>query len=384
MKPRILIIQTFYPEFLKDVYAANPCLNELSFEEQNARLFDSAFGTGDAYSHGLRLIGCEATEVVCNADHAQAKWAEHRGLSSCENIHERRRRIVAAQIEALCPEVLYVFEWCPLGDEFIRWAGTQVPLVVGEIASPLPIDRTYRGYDLMISSWPPFVDHFRRQGMAAEHVRLGFDRRILKRLDDEPPRYPVTFVGGFAPSHPDRISWLESLLQEVDIDIFCYGLERTRPDSPIRSHYRGQVWGWEMYRTLRRSRITLNRHARLEVDGVANTEWCNNMRMYEATGVGTCLLTEWRPHLHELFEPDREVLTYRDDRECIEKIEYFLSHEEERATVARAGQLRTLQEHLYTQRMEELLDIFVGRLRARRRDSLAHHRDSKSSEHVPA
>ncbi len=358
MQPKVLIVQTFYPEFLKDIYAAEPGLADLDFEAQAARLFGSAFGTGDAYSHGLRALGCEAVEVICNADAAQAKWAKEHDLALRGNIHDQRRQIIAAQIDDFRPDVLYVFEWCPLGDRFVAEMRSRAHLIVGEIASPLPPDRTFRGYDLMISSWPPIVEYFRGEGMASEHVRLGFDRRILDRLPRESPRYAVSFVGGFAPSHPDRIPWLEELLREVEVDVFCYGLERTRPDSPIRRHYRGQAWGWSMYQTLQQSRITLNRHARLDVRGSVNTQWANNMRLYEATGVGTCLLTEQRPHLHELFEPDREVVTYRDTAECIEKIGYYLAHEEERAAVARAGQQRTLREHLYTDRMGELLDIF--------------------------
>jgi hypothetical protein len=80
MQPKVLIVQTFYPEFLKDIYAAEAGLAELDFEAQCTRLFGSAFGTGDAYSHGLRALGCEAAEVICNADAAQAKWAEENGL----------------------------------------------------------------------------------------------------------------------------------------------------------------------------------------------------------------------------------------------------------------------------------------------------------------
>jgi spore maturation protein CgeB len=139
-----------------------------------------------------------------------------------------------------------------------------------------------------------------------------------------------------------------------------------------------------MYRTLRQSRITLNRHARLEVGGTVNRDWCNNMRMYEATGVGTCLLTEWRPRLHELFEPEREIVTYRDDRKCVEKIRYYLAHEEERAAIARAGQERTLREHLYTDRMRELLDIFRRNLGRKRGDSSFLPRKTEITQTTPA
>jgi hypothetical protein len=363
MSLRVFILQTFYPEFLADIYAGEPQLKDLDFETQTRRLLGSAFSTGDAYSHGLRALGCEAAEVICNADAAQSQWAAEHDIILDEYIHDRRRRIIAAQVDDFHPDVVYVFEWCPLGDGFLADLQGRVKLLVGEIASPLPSDRTFAAYDLMLSSWPPMVEHFRKQGITSEYFRLGFDERILERLAPRPTSYDVTFVGGFAPSHADRIPWLEALLAEIDVDVFCYGLENAAPSSPIRPHYRGQVWGWKMYETLLQSRITLNRHARIDIRGEVSTDWSNNLRLYEATGVGACLVTEWRPHLHQLFEPDVEVVTYRDVTECGEKIRYYLTHEPERAAVARAGQQRTIREHLYSYRMDELLGLFERQLR---------------------
>jgi len=362
MTPRVLIIQTFYPEFLEDLYDREPELAGQSFENQCARLFGAAFSTSDAYSHELRSLGCETWEVICNADAAQDRWARDHAIPVEGNIHDKRRATVAAQAKQFRPDVIYIFEWSPLGDDFVACLRALGRLVVGEIASPLPEDRTFANYDLMISSWPPIVEHFRSIGIDAEHVRLGFDRRILDRLPQSEPLYDVSFVGGFAPSHPDRIAWLEEILREVPVDVFCYGLDRTSPDSPIRGQFRGQAWGWDMYRALQGSRVTLNRHARLDVRGSVNTEWVNNMRMYEASGVGTCLFTERRRYLDRLFVPDREVVTYGDTAECIEKIRYYLRHETERAAIAQAGQQRTLREHLYAHRMRELLEIFNERL----------------------
>ena len=85
--------------------------------------------------------------------------------------------------------------------------------------------------------------------------------------------------------------------------------------------------------------------------------YANNMRLFEATGVGTLLLTDWKANLAELFEPGREVIAYRTPDECAELIGYYLEHDAERDAVARAGQQRTLREHSYDQRMQELVDV---------------------------
>jgi spore maturation protein CgeB len=124
-----------------------------------------------------------------------------------------------------------------------------------------------------------------------------------------------------------------------------------RPDSPIRSRYVGPALGIEMYQILNRSKITLNHH--IDMAGC----YANNLRLYEATGVGTLLITDWKKNLHELFEPGREVVSYRSPEECIELVRYYLEHDEERQAIARAGQARTLRDHTSHQRMQSLVEI---------------------------
>ena len=81
------------------------------------------------------------------------------------------------------------------------------------------------------------------------------------------------------------------------------------------------------------------------------------MRLYETTGVGTLLITDYKDNLHTLFEPGKEVVAYSSAEECVERIQYYLKHDDEREAIARAGQQRTLREHTYYQRMQELVDI---------------------------
>jgi spore maturation protein CgeB len=113
----------------------------------------------------------------------------------------------------------------------------------------------------------------------------------------------------------------------------------------------GSAWGADMYRVLFSSKLTLNYH--IDVAG----DHANNMRLFEATGVGTLLLTDWKKDLSGLFESGKEVAAYRTPEECAELIEYYLEHEDERSAIARAGQERTLREHTYYHRMQTLVEI---------------------------
>lgn len=82
------------------------------------------------------------------------------------------------------------------------------------------------------------------------------------------------------------------------------------------------------------------------------------MRVFEGTACGALVLTDAVANgLDELFEIGREIVVYQDDRDLLEKIAYYLAHEEEREAIARAGQERTLREHMYVHRMRRLTEV---------------------------
>src|SRR5205814_10664694 len=129
----------------------------------------------------------------------------------------------------------------------------------------------------------------------------------------------------------------------------------------IRARHQGHVWGRDMYQALADAKIVFNRH--IDIAG----PWANNLRLYEATGVGSFLITDSKENLAEIFEPGVEVAAYRDGRDCLEKVDYYLRHSEEREAIARRGQERTLRDHGYLRRMEEMIAIITPYLRERRR-----------------
>jgi hypothetical protein len=114
------------------------------------------------------------------------------------------------------------------------------------------------------------------------------------------------------------------------------------------------VFGLEMLALLARSKIGLNIHG--EVAG----RFAGNMRLFETTGVGTCLVTDWKQNMAELFEPDCEVVVYSSIPDCLEKVAWLADHPTERNAIARAGQARTLRDYTYAKKAEAL-DAIIRR-----------------------
>jgi len=359
----ILILDNYYDSFLQSLYSKYQNTKQYSFEKQRDLLMFQRFGTSNAYSNDLKKLGYESQEIITNDDNLQMKWARenniftlplHRYLShGLKHLidYDWRYKIITAQIEHIKPDILYIQEGNILSDAFISKLKPLVKLVVGQVASPIPKHRSYRYYDLILTSFPHFVEHFHKKGIASEYLQLAFDERILNEVDLTKTNYDVTFVGGISKSHAQGYKLLTDISKQIPIEFFGYGKEFLDPSTPAYRHHHGEVWGLDMYKTLAQSRITINRHINVA------EKYANNMRLYEATGMGTCLITDWKENLHTIFKLDEEVVTYRSADELIEKVNYLLENDDERKKIAKTGQKRTLKDHTYENRMKELSKI---------------------------
>ena len=72
-------------------------------------------------------------------------------------------------------------------------------------------------------------------------------------------------------------------------------------------------------------------------------------------------MVDKRQLLPELFELEKELITFQDATELKEKITYYLQHPQERAEVARRSRERVLREHTYQHRLKEMLSIIYAR-----------------------
>jgi spore maturation protein CgeB len=379
---RIAVVDTYYPAFLADHYQRRPELRRASYDDQLAALMGRCFGTSDAYSQHLSELGHEAVDLVVNCFELQSASARERGwrsparlagsLPSRIGVAARSRSlhtVANAQIEELDPEVVYLQDLWFFRREELDDFRAQGRFVVGQIASAPPSIELLRGFDLITTSFPHFVSRFREAGIDSEYLKIAFYERVLDRLrasgiEPSPAAerpHAVSFIGGLDPTvHRAGTALLERLSARVPISIWGYGAAGLPRESPILAHYRGEAWGLDMYDVLSRSRISVNRHIDV-AEGYAN-----NMRLFETTGVGALLLTEAAPNLADLFEPGREVVAYEGEDDLVEKIEHYLTHDDERLEIAAAGQKRTLSEHTYRRRIAELATMLEKRLERKR------------------
>jgi spore maturation protein CgeB len=378
---KIAILDTYYPGVLAARYGSEPGLADEGYASQHAALLAMAFGTSDFYSRHLLALGHEATDLIVNCEPLQLAWARENALhisgvrmrvphrlfrlpvaGALASAVSGHARIFLAQVEALRPDILYCQDLWFITPAMARRLRPHVGRIVGQTASPLPPLHFLSIFDLIVTSFPHYVPRLRAQGIASEYLPIAFEPRVLDLIGTVERDVGASFVGGISRHHGRALPMLEYLAQNTPIEFFGYGAHTLAPGSPIAVRHRGPVWALDMYRALARSRLTFNRHIDVAGDNA------NNMRLYEATGVGTLLVTDRKRNLGELFEPGREVVVYSDAAEAARLINYYLAHPDEAAEIARAGQARTLRDHTYRRRMEALVPLLEACLaRAPRR-----------------
>lgn len=382
---RLLKLGIYDPHYLEGFYAQRGGLASAAYVEQHEALIEDRAASSDFWTAALRRIGYETMDIIANALPLQRRWA----AENCpgRNLAEDPFAIAVSQIKAFAPEIVLVADYSTFRPDFLRALREQCPSIkriVGWCGAPYSDLSVMREWDLALSCIPDLVTKFRSAGIVAHHVDHAFDARILDQLAPPKNLPRFSFLGSVvkrAGFHESRERLLVRLLSETPLEIWSSGARseglravreqlwslarrvlRRRSVEPlhplIARRARPPLFGLEMFQKLRDSEVTLNTHIDL------SSRNASNMRLFEATGVGTCLLTDRKDDLARLFEPDREVVTYGCADEAAEKYRYLAANPEERSSIAAAGQSRTLRDHNFDNRAKRIDEILRASLQA--------------------
>jgi len=374
---------TFYPKFVNQLIENNPDIAGLSFDEMHDRFARTRFGWSDWFATHMRMLGNEAEDHFVNIKPLQVSWAREHGVRFSEKAW--LRDIVVAQINVSNPDVVFLEDTYLFDKKFRRLLRESVnkgTVFMGWKASSVRDLSEFNDLDAILSSIPDMVRQFRERGAKSYHVRHGFEHSLLDEVPEPlPDKHEFVFVGSIGKSHTTRLRLVKVLMDKTPLEIWGmldsrgFGLHVTRtilgkaklmkPDrsgisDPLEllkvakkygSRINDPIFGLEMFNLLANSRVTFNNH----ID--CDESLASNMRLFEATGMASCLVTEESPGLKEVFQPGSEVVTYRSAEECVEKVEYLLSHESEREKIATAGQRRTLKDHTLRDRVMQIDQI---------------------------
>lgn len=393
---KIALIRFAYPDYLRDYARRFPQARRESYAEQKRALDHDAFWWGDAWVGALGGFGHTVTDIVMNAESLQKAWAVEHAMTPPRL--GWMLPILERQLLEAAPEILFIQSFRGLDRRSIQDLRERCPSlrsVLGWCGAPPVRREVFAACDAMLSCVPEIVEELDHAGHRCTHMNHAFDPRVLERVGGESSSAPdISFLGSIddAVQHGRRADFLEAVGAKLPLHVygvrrrselgrFCRtmagkvvhlgfrrlidaGVPRTwlqalptvgvvavwsdspryRPPPVGRQFLHPAIYGLPMFETLRRSKVTLNVHSSV------SPRSASNLRLFEATGIGACLVTEARQNLRDLFAVDEEIIAYRSAEECVEKVTWLLDHPMERARIAEAGQRRTLREHTFAQR----------------------------------
>ncbi len=80
------------------------------------------------------------------------------------------------------------------------------------------------------------------------------------------------------------------------------------------------------------------------------------LRVWDILGAGGFVLTNYQTEITEYFEPGKELETFASEDELLDKISYYLEHEEERRQIARNGYEKVKAEASFELRIRQMLE----------------------------
>jgi spore maturation protein CgeB len=406
MSYRFIRVTSLYPAYISRFYNKQSAIDSLSYDEHYKSIITDSLELATSFGKHLRKTGVDAIEIISNDGILQKKWAKENSFNESTSNHE----IILAQIKKYKPDVVWIDSTDLLNKNWINKLKSEVPSIkflVAHICSPYNsiIGESFRHFDLVFTCSPCTLKELERGGVNAYLLYHSFDTNVLNLLKDNRNDFEendFVFTGSLLTGyglHKTRIEYLEEFLQN-NIEIRIYGniesqktirlkqtlhhtvklmkrlgVEKVMGDHSFFKKYgkyadaqivnyssrlvnavKPPVFGLDMYKVLQRSKLCFNIHGE-----IAQT-CAGNIRLFEATGVGACLVTDWKENMKNIFDLDREVVTYRTTAECVDKVQWLLKNPLEMEKIASAGQNRTLSDHTVEKRVDIIHNIFQSRI----------------------
>ena len=193
-------------------------------------------------------------------------------------------------------------------------------------------------YHIITTTYPEMIFKYKKDGIRGVMLtQWAANSHFLQDpLKARQCQYPVTFVGA---AHGDRKKRI-NLLRKAGVDVRCFGYGWSD----------GSVSGNDVPRIFRDSVISLN---------FANARGINQIkaRTFEVPGAGGFLLSENAANLDKFYSPGKEIDIFIDNASLVEKINFYLSHQDRRDQVALAGYKRTAKQHTYENRFRKIIEV---------------------------
>lgn len=192
-----------------------------------------------------------------------------------------------------------------------------------------------------------FLDDVVTEKMAQEFKKYAGWDEVPEDYEDVTKETVANDFLGLRCTELERIRLLQKVAENFKLDLYTQSDKNFVPSA----NYCGLVdYAQDMPKVFQCSKINLNLTSKSIKTGVP-------LRIFDIMGAGGFLLTNYQQELPEYFTIGQDLDVYESEEDLLEKIHYYLSHEEERRQIAENGRNKVRKYYTWKQRIEDIMAI---------------------------
>ena len=145
----------------------------------------------------------------------------------------------------------------------------------------------------------------------------------------------------------ERMELLTAITENHILDLFTH--DKNFSMNNLRNHGTVDYYS-QMPQIFKQSRINLNISLRSIKSGIP-------LRAFDIMGNGGFLLSNFQADFLDDFIPGEDFVYYESKEDLLQKIDYYLAHEDERQNIAKNGHDKVAEAHTYRHRVREMLSF---------------------------
>lgn len=387
---KIAFLSSIYPKHCEGIYTKHPSLKNKNYIDQYMIIKKEAISAMGSWDEYLKDYSIKSHIFCRNNTYMQTAWCSENGFTPSS--HDQEFEILCEQVKRFDPDILFCFSpsYYIQQNRIVHLKSLLKKRVmsIAWYGSPEGEENTFRCFDLVLTNSHELKSRLNKIGIKSEQLNHAFEPKTLAHIKKHNDKISkVVFIGSInkhSGVHRERTELLENIAKTgISLDIFSeitphkhseilyhnllelrswtaqklksYFKENSKiaywsnyqnlPPKPLtyESRFMKMVksprYGLEMLDTLSTYSISFNGH--IEHTG----SYSCNLRLFESTGVGCCLLTDNKKGLSELFKEDTEIVTYQSKEEALEKARFLMDNPKVANEIAQRGQKKTLSAH---------------------------------------
>jgi len=378
---KYLQFTTLYPKMLENLYKKHK--EKLLNLNTIQKLIQNEYLESHRWPYYLPKNEFEIKNYIVNDFFSQNIWCLENGIK-IKSIKNWYFETIFHQIMIYKPDIIFFSSEAILKRDEIKFIKENFKFVkkiiiwVGVLNSTKN-SKTFKYADEIFTSSLDIHNHFSPE-KKVKQIHLAFDDNILKQVKNVEKKNQILFLGNIFLErnlHGHRAAILKEISKHCNLKIYSnlndYKLKNfvknfffkllkisnykdfnaleelkfyTNMISLKKINYSENLYGLDQFRKLNENQIVLNIHQ-------DNINFAANVRLFESTGMGCCLFTEAHKNLSQLFTEDKEIVTFKNKYDLIEKIGYYKNHYNEAKKIGKNAQIKIFKLHTFNKRIVE-------------------------------